>query len=189
MEAELPEYGTYQTRIPEYNLMADALFAMGLQDGDRVLDVGAAFGDMGRYLQVERGWHGLYSPVDMIIDGTDLSTYEFPHGYNFIVLEQVIEHVDNWQEVLERAEAVAGAIVVATPNQQVVPEHEKHDFPHQMAHVVWLKPEDFTERGYSVSTYSLTGSPDDTIVASKVCHTVKEADGVYGDRTITSLSR
>jgi hypothetical protein len=125
----------------------------------------------------------------MIIDGTDLSEYEFPEGFNFIILEQVIEHVENWEEVLKRAEEKAGGLIVATPNGAVVEHEDKHELHDQMAHVVWLTPEQFEEKDYLVTRYSLTGKVNDTIVASKVCNTVLEdPDGVHESREAASKS-
>jgi len=167
MAAEAEAYGDFQARVPEYALVGRALQDLGLKDTDRILDLGGATGDLGRYLN-STGWQGVYVPVDMIIDGTDLETYVVPEGFDFIVLEQVIEHIHRWEELLVECEAKCFGVVVATPNGKVVADHDKADFPGQMAHVVWLTVDDFEQRGYGVSTHMLTGHEDDTILAVKI---------------------
>jgi glycosyltransferase involved in cell wall biosynthesis len=179
MEAE--EYGTYVARKPEYVLVYDKLVEMGLQDGDRILDLGAGLCDLDRYLR-ERGWWGTYVPVDMVIDGTDLQSYVPSAGFEFIVAQQVIEHLKNWSRALALWEKRCGGLVITTPNAEVVPKNEKHEFPGQMAHVAWLTPDNFNERGYATELATLTGRPQDTIVAWKLVNSTEgSAQNVHTD--------
>jgi len=182
------EYGTFNERIPEYRLVHAALQDLQLIDGDRILDLGAAFADLGRYLYKE-GWEGVYVPVDMTIDGTDLEDYEVPDGFNFIVAEQVIEHVLEWEKLLDKIEAKNCGVVIITPNKLAVGEHDKEDLPHQMAHVSLLTPDDLEQRGYKVSTCSLAGRVDDTIVATKLCVVGEENDRIGNNSVEVELSR
>lgn len=170
MAEETEGYGTFDQRAPEYDAIYQVLEKIGLRDGAYVLDLGAGFGDLGRFLWL-KGWTGSYVPVDMIIDGTDLADWEPPLGFDFIVLEQVIEHLDNWQELVKKCMEVAGAVVVATPNGPVVGHGDKHDFAHQMAHKVWLTPEDLHEVGFTTQLHNFTGQPNDTIIGYTVCRT------------------
>lgn len=165
MREEMHEYGDYNARRPEYQIVAKGLSALGLENGDRILDLGAGLCDLDRFLR-ENGWWGTYSPVDMMIDGTNLENYRVPDGYDFVVIEQTIEHLDNpWWLLGEVKRKAAVGIVITTPNGQVVPSDEKADYPHQMAHKVWLTPEDFHSQGFETTLAALTGRPNDTIIA------------------------
>lgn len=188
MDNSNEEYGTYNQRLPEYRLVYAALQDLQLIKGDRILDLGAAFGDLGWYLH-EQGWRGVYVPVDMTIDGTNLEDYEIPDGFNFIVAEQVIEHVLEWEKLLDKIEAKNCGVVIVTPNKLEVGEHDKEGLPHQMAHVSLLTPDDLEQRGYKVYTCSLTGRVDDTIVATKLCSVGEENDHIGNNSVEVELSR
>jgi hypothetical protein len=186
MDHERHEYGEFNARVPEYVAIWEELKKYGLQDGDRILDLGAADGDLDHFLRAQ-GWRGLYCPVDMIIDGTDLNEYEVPNGYDFIVLEQVIEHLPEWQDMLDRCESTGAVVVVATPNGEVVPDHDKHDMHYQMAHVDWIAPGTLEGLGYEVTLKEFTGAgAGDTIIASK-WNGVK-TNGANLDRTSETVS-
>lgn len=168
MDSERWEYGTFQHRGAEYSTIVEELKKYGLQDGDRILDLGAADCDLDHFLRVVEGWKGVYTPVDLIIDGTDLRDYNVPFGYEFIVAEQVIEHLEDWKDFLVKCELTGAVVVLATPNGAVVTDHEKHDMEGQMAHVAWITPEDLMALGYSVTLKEFTGQGvGDTIIASK----------------------
>jgi hypothetical protein len=167
MDNERDEYGTMHQRAPEYEAIYHELQKFGFKDGDRVLDLGAADCDLDHFLRAQ-GWIGVYCPVDLIIDGTDLNDYVVPNGYDFIVLEQVIEHLTDWEDMLDRCEATGAVVIIATPNGQVVPDHDKHDMMGQMKHVAWITPEQIEGLGYAVTLKEFTGAgAGDTIIASK----------------------
>jgi glycosyltransferase involved in cell wall biosynthesis len=168
MDAERKEYGTFAERYPEYQAIHEEMMKYGLRDGDRILDLGAADADLDHYLRTQAGWRGVYCPIDLIIDGTDLQNFIPPSGYEFIILEQVIEHIPYWYDFLRQCEATGAVVIVATPNGQVVPEHDKHDMARQMAHVAWISPGELEAMGYDVTLKQFTGHGDgDTIIASK----------------------
>jgi glycosyltransferase involved in cell wall biosynthesis len=168
MDAERKEYGEAHVRYPEYQAIHWEMQKYGFKDGDRILDLGAADADLDHYLRTEVGWRGVYTPVDLIIDGTDLRTYVPPNGYEFIVLEQVVEHLPHWKELVLLCEMTGAVVVIATPNGLVVPDHDKHDMEGQMAHVVWITPEELEGLGYEVTLKQFTGwGQGDTIIASK----------------------
>jgi glycosyltransferase involved in cell wall biosynthesis len=168
MEQEAKEYGDYDARVPEYAAIFKALERVGLRSGDRILDLGAGLCDLDRFLREYRWW-GTYVPVDLLIDGTDLNDYEVPEGFEYIVIQQTLEHVEEPWMLLKQCEHITGAVVITTPNRDIVGVGEKEDYPHQMAHKHWFSPEDFKGRGYEVELLTMTGRPDDTILATKAC--------------------
>lgn len=119
---DTPTYGTYDDRRQEYREVHKQLQALGLQDGDLIVDVGAGTCDFDRYLRTEALWSGLYWPIDGAVQGVNfmhLNPREYlPEGMvDWVVAIETIEHVPAEQKLLSRLIQCAGkGLVVTTPN-------------------------------------------------------------------------
>lgn len=110
----------YLYRVAKLQPVVDRLFAEGLADGDVLMDVGAGTCALGQYLR-ERGWRGLYVPVDAAVDGVDLAAWTPPAKVDWVVCLEVVEHL---QAPLCFIDALGSAarkgLIVSTPNPAVV---------------------------------------------------------------------
>lgn len=121
--ANQPSYGSYKDRIPEYRLVAYELFLMGLKNDMTIIDVGAGYGDFGRYLNESEDWKGSYVPLDGSIDGVDFNEWvpDSDLKADFVVSIETIEHIDNPSRLVDIFKDIATVgIVVTTPNPEVV---------------------------------------------------------------------
>jgi SAM-dependent methyltransferase len=155
---------TYEYRAQtRYRGVADKLFEMGLEDWHTVLDVGAGTCQFGRYLR-ERGWRGLYSPVDAVIDGVNLESFRLPFcvRVDYVVCMEVLEHLHNWEWLFSMIDSVARrGFVLTTPNPEVV-DVLKCDPTHvSVIHPGWLECRGMTvERRSWFSTKDNPGQLD-----------------------------
>lgn len=153
---------TYEYRAQSrYKGVADKLFEMGLRDWHTVLDVGAGTCQFGRHLR-ERGWRGLYSPVDAVVDGVDLERWRPMYAVDFIVSIETLEHLHQWPELLSRMVwASSRGVVLTTPNLEAV-DVLKCD----PTHVSILHPSELEmEHGFTVERRTWYGVPNDTLLA------------------------
>lgn len=152
--------GTYEFRArTRYKAVAHRLYWLGLRCGDSICDVGAGEQQFLQYLY-DRGWYGEYRPVDAVIDGTDLETFN-PRPATWYVCIEVLEHLHDWQRLLDlmRAAATRG-IVITTPNHLAVDV-----IGCDPTHVSIVKPEDLLRRGMTVQPVSWFGKPHDSLIA------------------------
>lgn len=151
--------GDYEFRSQtRYKGVADRLFAIGLNDRHSVLDVGAGTCQFGHSLW-ERQWFGEYKPVDAVIDGRDLETYEAERA-DFIVCIEVLEHLHNPLRLLDiMMRAARRAVVITTPNNMAVDV-----IACDPTHVSVITACDLLERGFTVERHSWFGVPDDTLL-------------------------
>jgi hypothetical protein len=152
--------GTYAFRAnTRYRCVADEL--LGLKDKHLLVDVGAGSCHFGHYLSAERGWRGRYLPVDAVLDGTDLETWEPRMHADYFTVIEVLEHLrDPWRlmDVLEKM--VNRRIVATTPNPDVIDV-----LACDPTHVTPISLQQFWQRGWRARPCSLFGIKDDSIVA------------------------
>lgn len=151
---------SYEYRVrTRFKAVADRLFAMGLNSGHTVVDVGAGSCQFGRYLR-ERGWRGEYVPVDAVIDGTDLEAWAPVHKADFFVCIEVVEHLKNpgrlmaWILRMSRR-----GVVLTTPNCETV-DVLKCDPTH-----VSVVPPDALSGCFTVERHTWFGVMDDSLLA------------------------
>jgi hypothetical protein len=152
---------TYEYRCAtRYKAVAERLFALGLRDCHTVVDVGAGSCQFGRYLR-ERGWRGIYSPVDAVVDGVDLETWLPAWQSDFVVSIEVLEHVLAPMRLLAACSCASRvATVITTPNPEAV-DVIKCD----PTHVSVVTPSDLAARMFTVERHSWFGVADDTLLA------------------------
>lgn len=108
--------GKYDYRAIRYRAAASHLFQMGLDDSMTIVDVGAGMTEFDYCLRVEYNWRGRYIPVDGGIDGTDIRTW-VPRNAHFFVALEILEHLENWTDVLGRMQdAASKGVVISTPD-------------------------------------------------------------------------
>ena len=152
--------GTYEFRArTRYKAVADRLFALGLDDKHSVMDVGAGSCQLGRYLRA-RGWRGLYIPVDAVLDGVDLETWEPHRGVaDFVVSLEVVEHITIPHRLIGgMVRAAREAVVLTTPNCEAVDVLTCDPTHVSVIRATELEP-DFT-----VERHSWFGVPNDTLM-------------------------
>ena len=163
---ETSTYGRYEDRVPEYRIVAQALFNMGLGDDMLVVDVGAGTCDFDAYLRTAERWRGQYLPVDGAIDGTNLEGWEPWLGLepDYVVCIETIEHVLNPTRLLNAILGMpARGFVITTPNADVV-DVLAVDPTHRSALTkAWFEEHGFTARD---STLNPGRGRGDTIVAT-----------------------
>jgi hypothetical protein len=153
--------GTYEFRsATRYKAVADRLFHMGLNDGHTLLDAGAGSCQFGRYLR-ERGWRGLYVPVDAVLDGTDLEDWAPPKRVDFVTCIEVLEHLHGWGHLFGTlGRAARYGLVFTVPNPEAV-DVLKCD----PTHVSVIPPWCFLQNYFTVERHTWYGVPDDSLLA------------------------
>jgi hypothetical protein len=161
--------GTYEFRCrTRYGGVLERLRKMGLQPFDSVMDLGAGTYQFGRFLR-ESGYRGLYIPVDPVLDGVDLETFQFPYmAAAFVVAIEVAEHLEAPLSFLGRIEyAAAKGAVITTPNPSVVDVRRCDE-----THLSELTAHDLLRNGWNVTEHSWFHEQDhagqlDTLLAWK----------------------
>lgn len=153
--------GSYEFRCQRYKGVADRLYNLRLWDWDAIADIGAGDGQFRHYMISSRRWKGNYFPVDGSIDGTNLEEWVPPQRYQFMVAIEVLEHLHNYERMMDIMErfSIFGA-VATVPNPEVVDV-----LGCDPTHVSVIPQVTFVERGWSVTCESFFGVPKDTIVA------------------------
>lgn len=109
--------GKYEQRAIRYRHACRTMADLGLDDSMTVMDVGAGWTEFDYTLRAEFGFKGRYIPVDGGIDGTDLNNWTPQREVDWIVALEILEHVHEPYNLLQRmmAKATKG-IVFSTPN-------------------------------------------------------------------------
>jgi len=154
--------GTYKFRArTRYKAVADLLFSLGLANYHSVLDLGAGSCQFGRYLR-RLGFHGAYLPVDAVLDGTDLETFNVPTA-NFVIAIEVLEHLRAPLRLLSSMEKAAErAVVITTPNSETV-----NVIRCDPTHVSVVHAHELENNRFTVQRESWFGVPDDSLLAWK----------------------
>lgn len=109
--------GRYAWRAARYRMAAMWMTAVGLTHDMTVTDLGAGMTEFDYCLRAEFGWRGRYIPIDFGIDGTDLSRWTPPRRSDFVVALEIVEHLHQWEDLLERVMLTdPKGIVISTPN-------------------------------------------------------------------------
>jgi 2-polyprenyl-3-methyl-5-hydroxy-6-metoxy-1,4-benzoquinol methylase len=152
--------GSYEYRSrTRYNAVLDRLMRLGLRVGDSIIDVGAGTCQFGRYLH-ECGWSGEYTPVDAVIDGTDLERWTAPPA-DFIVCIEVVEHLHHHGALINTmVQAARRGVVLTTPNSEAV-DVIACDPTHVSVVPAWA----LEVVGFTVERHSWFGVPQDSLLA------------------------
>jgi len=152
--------GTYEFRCrTRYVAVANKMFEYGLTGKHAVLDVGAGSCQFGKYLRSIQP-HTKYTPVDAVIDGTDLDQWAPPKA-DFITCIEVIEHLHRPKRLISLMKAAAKKLLVlTTPNDEVVDVLDCDP-----THISVVTPEDLIELGFKIERHSWFGTPNDSLLA------------------------
>lgn len=151
-------------RFPRYAAVADELYAYGLNDNALLCDLGAGWGDFDFYLRAVRGFKGRYLPVDGALDGTDLNRWAPSVSFDFVTAMEIIEHLNNPRDFLERVMArTTRCLVLTTPNTDVLGEETVRTM--DKTHISPVSASLFREYGMRVKECSFFGTPRDSILA------------------------
>jgi len=144
--------GKYEYRAIRYRAAIDALYFMGLDDSMTVVDVGAGMTEFDYCLRAEYGFRGRYIPVDGGIDGTDIRTWQ-PRAAHFFVALEILEHIENWEDVVTRMQVAASkGIVVSTPDPRACDV-----LAMDPTHVVGITSDALTSQGFGVNRKNFYG--------------------------------
>lgn len=109
--------GKYEYRAIRYRAAIEWMLANGLKDGMTVIDVGAGMTEFMYCMVKEFNLSVRYIPVDGGIDGTDLNNWTPPRSAHFVVGLEILEHLTNWKNTLDKMkECATVGVVVSTPN-------------------------------------------------------------------------
>lgn len=154
---------TYEFRCNRYRAAADKLLAIGFDTYSSLVDVGAGSQDFGRFMREYTGWHGLYTPIDGAINGTDLNTWVPTRRTDYYACIEVLEHVfDPWRLIRVMEWTCKHGLVYTTPNSDVV-DTLNIDPTHRIA----LYDGDFQVLGYQTEIRSFFAKENDSILAWK----------------------
>lgn len=159
-------YGTFENRVPEYQIAMDKLLMLGLHHDDLVVDVGAGSCDMDHYMRTVVGWRGKYLPIDGATYGIDFNK-RLPYTYlpnskaDFYISLETLEHVYDPERIVRAMQQrAAKGIVVTTPNPEVVDV-----LAVDPTHVISIWPRDLEEWGFIVTKVTLNDRGEgDTLV-------------------------
>lgn len=174
---------TYEFRCKRYLGVIEKLRALGLRDGDRIVDVGAGSQDFHRCLQ-DAGYRVSYIPIDGSIDGTDLNEWTPPaNPVDFYVCIEILEHLHNPFRLMDMlCSAARKGCVATTPNSEVI-----DTLAIDATHVTSLYEHHFRARGWKTELRSFFCEIDDSILAwSERRQPIQKRDGpiLEGSRRI-----
>lgn len=155
--------GCFRWRSVRYRAAWEAMVRNGgLSDDDIVLDLGAGWTELDAYLRTTQQWRGRYWPVDGWM-GIDLRNYEIPRYVEWVVMLEVIEHL----EVQYAARLLEMAMVNATKGVVLtVPNHGVVDiFAMDSTHVFAPSKRWLNDRGFTVEERKLYGTDNDSLLA------------------------
>lgn len=131
--------GRYEWRAIRYRAAIDWMFANGLDDSMTIVDVGAGMTEFDYTLRAEYNWRGRYIPVDGGIDNTDLNEWVPPRQAHFFVALEVVEHLTNWEHLVDWMKVAAmRGVVLSTPDPRTTdvigmdPTHVREVWPVQL---------------------------------------------------------
>jgi hypothetical protein len=151
--------GTYGFRCQRYDAVIDQLRVMGMRDADSIADIGAGRMEFARRLR-ERGHVGMYVPIDGVIDGTDLNTWDPVDHTDWVVSIETIEHLHKPEHFLMKAKVMARyGVVVTTPN----PDHVDV-IALDPTHVSPVSIRDLGQWGFEYEERSMFTKDKDTII-------------------------
>lgn len=153
--------GSYEFRCIRYKGVVDKLHHLGFGKYDTVVDIGAGRQQLESYLRNERGWKGVYIPIDGSIDGTNLEEWVPLRRESFMVAIEVLEHLHTWERMMMIMEnfAIMGS-VATVPNPATVDV-----LGCDPTHVSVIREFDFREHRWAVQPVSFFNKPDDTLLA------------------------
>jgi len=146
----------HKWRVGTYRAIMKALETYNYKFNDRftVLDAGCAFGDGIDYLchqDIFKG--GIFKGIDFsdeciswakykynqyTFEAVDINNFDLKKLYfNVIIASEILEHLDNWEEVLEKLRANCDTLIITVPNKEdknnLIDEHIRSfsgdDFP------------------------------------------------------------
>lgn len=109
--------GRYEYRAIRYRKAIETMYLHGLDDSMTLFDVGAGATEFDYCLRVEYNWRGRYIPVDGGIDGVDIQHWLPPRPAHWFVALELLEHLHNPYECLQRwIDRASVGVVVSTPD-------------------------------------------------------------------------
>jgi hypothetical protein len=153
--------GTFEFRCIRYEAVTDRLLALGLEDGDLIVDVGAGRCEFDHYLRTRRGLHVRYVPVDGSIDGTDLEKWIPPFASDFFVAIELLEHLNDPIRLMNEMMGTALKGIVATTPNPLTTDVLGMDYTHKTE----IFPETFEQFGWDVREVTLFGQEQDSLLA------------------------
>jgi hypothetical protein len=105
---------TLHERVWQYHWTVQTMAALGLAEGDLIVDVGAGMCDLD-YVLRRRGWYGRYVPIDGDLDPEIDLEYWFPsYEADFFVCLDTVEHVHDWKRLVLHLMGMARKGVLVT---------------------------------------------------------------------------
>jgi len=124
------------------------------------MDVGAGECQFFQHL-TERGWHGVYRPIDAVIDGTDLEGWAPSFDVHWIVCIETVEHLRfPWRLIDVMIRRAHHGVILTTPNAESVDV-----IACDPTHVSIVHAGDLTRAGFTVERHSWFGVPEDSLLA------------------------
>lgn len=154
--------GKYEWRCQRYDGVINKLAAMGLDDNDTVIDLGAGREEFHKRL-LERGYRVNYFPIDASIDGVDLDTWKPIARADFFVAIELLEHLWHpFRLMQEMAGHADKGIAATTPNPRTTDV-----LGMDPTHVIPIYAEQFRYHGWDTEIRSFYGQEDDSVLAWK----------------------
>lgn len=153
--------GKYEWRSVRYRAAGDFMFP-SLKHSDTLYDIGAGMTEFDYCLRVDFDWRGRYIPIDGGIDGTDLTTWYPPRRADWFVGLEIIEHLFEWQSLVEDMQENADkGVVISTPNPRTTDV-----LGMDRTHVSVITPGELEVLGFTVEERSFYGQPADSLFAT-----------------------
>ena len=156
----VPSHATYENRHQLYTRVAYELFELGLGDEDKIVEVGAASGEFDYFMRAEQDWRGIYLPIDVSIDGTNLEEWApLLHSSFFVSIDRLSELRSPFSLMSMLQIRARKGVVVTVPNPDF-----KEQAPDRRI-VTAISTDDFHLHGWEASKDSFFGNTEDSIIA------------------------